>query len=73
MSAQRNQQNPQQGGKVGQQQGGGGQKPGQQQQQHPNKKPGVAPEYEEQEGDQGEGRGSEGGAHTVPDPNTRGV
>jgi hypothetical protein len=57
MSDQRNQQNQQ--GQGGQQQGGGGQKPGQQnddqQRQQPNQKPGVAPEYEEQQGDQGEG------------------
>jgi len=65
MSDQRNQQN---------QQGGGGQKLGEQQQdQQPIQKPRVAPEYEEREGDQAEAGGSEGGAHTVPDPNTRGV
>ena len=61
MSDERKQQN---------QQGGGGQ---QQRRQQPNQKPGVAPEYEEQEGDQDKGGRSEGGAHTVPDPNTRGV
>jgi hypothetical protein len=32
----------------------------------------VAPEYEEQEGDQGDRSGSRGGTHNVPDPNTRG-
>jgi hypothetical protein len=63
MSDERKQQN---------QQSGGEQKPGQQQRQQWNQKPGVAPEYEEQEGDQAEGGGSESGAH-VPDPNTRGV
>ena len=65
MSDERKQQN---------QQSGGGQKPEQQQQrQQRNQKPGVAPEYEEQEGDQAEGGGPESGAHVVPDPNTRGV
>src|SRR5689334_19913099 len=69
MSDQRNQQK-QQGGQRGQQ-GGGGRNPGQQQQA--NQKPGIAPEYEEQEDDQRDSSGSHGGTHKVPDPNTRGV